>query len=160
MAEAEARGLRVVEGGPNAEGELVEEYLATLGGRPHFEYLENGYRASESSYVFTSQRVPRLTEAGVHHWFRRLRLPDWTASFVSPRTLRGAPWCGSGSRPARGSCAVLYWPLCTFCTTSSALLKVSVSEFLICCTRYWGALLLSASEATSSLLAGKLTTCR
>jgi site-specific recombinase XerD len=41
--------------------------------RPLFEYLKNGRRDLESPYVFISQRSPRLTEAGVHHWFRKLR---------------------------------------------------------------------------------------
>jgi uncharacterized protein YjbJ (UPF0337 family) len=53
-----------------------------------------------------------------------------------------------------------YWPPCTFCRTSSALLKFSVPEFLICSTSSWGALLPSALAATSSLPAGKLTPCR
>lgn len=41
--------------------------------RPLFEYLRGGGRAAESPYAFTSQRALRLTEAGVHHWFRKLR---------------------------------------------------------------------------------------
>jgi site-specific recombinase XerD len=42
--------------------------------RPLYEYLRgSGGRDTESPYVFTSQRAPRLTEAGVHHWFRKLR---------------------------------------------------------------------------------------
>jgi site-specific recombinase XerD len=41
--------------------------------RPLSEYLKGGFRDPESSYAFTSQRAPRLTEAGVHHWFRKLR---------------------------------------------------------------------------------------
>ncbi len=40
---------------------------------PLFEYLRGGGRAAESPYAFTSQRALRLTEAGVHHWFRKLR---------------------------------------------------------------------------------------
>jgi site-specific recombinase XerD len=40
--------------------------------RPLYEYLHGG-RDPESPYVFNSQRSPRLTEAGIHHWFRKLR---------------------------------------------------------------------------------------
>ncbi len=38
-----------------------------------FEYLQHGGRDKTSLYVFTSQRSERLTEAGVHHWFRTLK---------------------------------------------------------------------------------------
>ena len=41
--------------------------------RPLFEYLEHGGRDPESPSVFTSQRNQRLTEAGIHHWFRSLK---------------------------------------------------------------------------------------
>ncbi len=41
--------------------------------RPLFEYLEHGGRDPVSPYVFTSQRSQRLTEAGIHHWFRTLK---------------------------------------------------------------------------------------
>lgn len=41
--------------------------------RPLFEYLQHGGRDPESPYVFTSQRNQRLTEAGIHHWFRSLK---------------------------------------------------------------------------------------
>jgi site-specific recombinase XerD len=41
--------------------------------RPLFEYLQHGGRDKASPYVFTSQRSERLTEAGIHHWFRRLK---------------------------------------------------------------------------------------
>jgi site-specific recombinase XerD len=41
--------------------------------RPLFEYLEHGGRDPVSPYVFTSQRSQRLTEAGIHHWFRSLK---------------------------------------------------------------------------------------
>jgi integrase len=36
-------------------------------------YLKLGRRDLEIPYVYTSQRNQRLTEAGVHYWFRRLR---------------------------------------------------------------------------------------
>ncbi len=41
--------------------------------RPLHEYLRDGSRDAESPYVFDSQRSPRLTEAGVHHWLRTLK---------------------------------------------------------------------------------------
>jgi site-specific recombinase XerD len=41
--------------------------------RPLFDYLEHGGRDQDSPYVFTSQRNQRLTEAGIHHWFRTLK---------------------------------------------------------------------------------------
>ncbi len=37
------------------------------------EYLGSGQRQADSPYVFTSQRAERLTEAGIHHWFRALK---------------------------------------------------------------------------------------
>ncbi|MCY8478056.1 tyrosine-type recombinase/integrase [Bacillus atrophaeus] len=37
------------------------------------EYLEDGRKYKESPYVFTSQRADRLTEAGIEHWFRKLK---------------------------------------------------------------------------------------
>jgi site-specific recombinase XerD len=37
------------------------------------EYLAAGARKADSPYVFTSQRADRLTEAGIHHWFRTLK---------------------------------------------------------------------------------------
>lgn len=41
--------------------------------RPLYDYLQHGGRDPESIYVFTSQRSPRLTEDGIHHWFRTLK---------------------------------------------------------------------------------------
>lgn len=41
--------------------------------RPLFEYLHQQERGPDSPYVFISQRSPRLTEAGVHHWLRTLK---------------------------------------------------------------------------------------
>lgn len=37
------------------------------------DYLEAELRMSDSKYVFTSQRSERLSEAGVHHWFRSVK---------------------------------------------------------------------------------------
>lgn len=36
-------------------------------------YLEADLRSTDSEYVFTSQRSDRLSEAGMHHWFRTLK---------------------------------------------------------------------------------------
>jgi site-specific recombinase XerD len=41
--------------------------------KPLYEYLRAGGRDPESPYVFTSQRAERLSEAGIHHWFRTLK---------------------------------------------------------------------------------------
>jgi site-specific recombinase XerD len=40
--------------------------------RPLADYLQSGQRDAASPFVFTSQRAERLTEAGIHHWFRTL----------------------------------------------------------------------------------------
>ena len=41
--------------------------------RPLHAYLQMRARDESSPYVFTSQRSERLTEAGLHHWFRSLK---------------------------------------------------------------------------------------
>lgn len=45
--------------------------------RPLREYMtletDRGGRQPESPYVFTSQRTDRLSEAGIHYWFRTLK---------------------------------------------------------------------------------------
>jgi integrase len=41
--------------------------------RPLADYLTHGGRDPASPYVFTSQRAERLSEAGIHHWFRTLK---------------------------------------------------------------------------------------
>jgi site-specific recombinase XerD len=41
--------------------------------RPLYDYLQHGGRDPESVYVFTSQRSLRLSEDGIHHWFRTLK---------------------------------------------------------------------------------------
>src|SRR6266700_4042169 len=40
---------------------------------PLHAYLQKRSPDESSPYVFTSQRSPRLSEAGLHHWFRSLR---------------------------------------------------------------------------------------
>lgn len=54
-------------------GKVRDIDLLNAARRPLYEYIHHGGRDPESPYVFTSQRAPRLTEAGVHHWFRKLR---------------------------------------------------------------------------------------
>jgi site-specific recombinase XerD len=41
--------------------------------KPLYDYLRQGGRDPDSSFAFTSQRAARLTEAGIHHWFRALK---------------------------------------------------------------------------------------
>ena len=40
--------------------------------KPLYEYLKASADA-DRTYVFTSQRSERLTEEGIHHWFRALK---------------------------------------------------------------------------------------
>ncbi|GHO61788.1 hypothetical protein KSC_006800 [Ktedonobacter sp. SOSP1-52] len=40
---------------------------------PLHAYLQKRGRDESSPYVFTSQRGSRLSEAGLHHWFRSLK---------------------------------------------------------------------------------------
>lgn len=41
--------------------------------KPLYDYMQRGGRDPDSPYAFTSQRAERLTEAGIHHWFRSLK---------------------------------------------------------------------------------------
>lgn len=41
---------------------------------PLADYLETTQRKADSPFVFTSQQHERLTEAGIHHWFRTLKV--------------------------------------------------------------------------------------
>jgi site-specific recombinase XerD len=41
--------------------------------RPLHDYLQKGGRDQSSRYVFTSQRSTRLSEDGIHQWFRTLK---------------------------------------------------------------------------------------
>jgi len=41
--------------------------------RPLYAYLQQRSRDERSPYVFPSQRSSRLSEAGLHHWFRALK---------------------------------------------------------------------------------------
>ena len=41
--------------------------------RPLADYLVTAARKTDSPFVFTSQRHARLSEAGIHHWFRTLK---------------------------------------------------------------------------------------
>lgn len=48
--------------------------LVNAARRPLHAYLHHGGRDPDSPFVFTSQRSARLTEAGIAHWWRRLRV--------------------------------------------------------------------------------------
>ncbi len=54
-------------------GKFREIDLLNQARHPLFAYLQHGGRDPESPYVFTSQRNQRLSEAGIHHWFRALK---------------------------------------------------------------------------------------
>lgn len=41
--------------------------------RVMYDYLQHRERAEDSPFVFVSQRGPRLSDAGLHHWFRALK---------------------------------------------------------------------------------------
>ncbi|WP_373894769.1 tyrosine-type recombinase/integrase [Virgibacillus sp. CBA3643] len=41
--------------------------------RPIHDFLEDEKQKKDRPYVFFSQRSDRLTEAGIHHWFRNLK---------------------------------------------------------------------------------------
>lgn len=47
--------------------------LVNAARRPLYEYIYHGGRDPESPYVFTSQRSQRLTEAGVHRWWKNIK---------------------------------------------------------------------------------------
>lgn len=47
--------------------------LVNAARRPIYQYLQQGGRERTSPYVFTSQRSARLTEDGIHQWFRTLK---------------------------------------------------------------------------------------
>lgn len=47
--------------------------LVNAARRPLYLYLQQGGRDRGSSYVFTSQRSARLSEDGIHQWFRTLK---------------------------------------------------------------------------------------
>lgn len=55
-------------GGKLRDLDLTSEARASL-----HDYLTEGKRKPGSPFVFTSQRGDRLTEAGIHHWFRGLK---------------------------------------------------------------------------------------
>jgi len=55
-------------GGKTRDIDLVNDVRKALD-----TYLHHGGRDPESPYVFTSQREERLSEAGIHHWFRTLK---------------------------------------------------------------------------------------
>lgn len=54
-------------------GKMREIDLVNQVRRPLLEYLESGRRNQSSPYVFTSERSPRLSERGIHHWLKQLK---------------------------------------------------------------------------------------
>ena len=54
-------------------GKLREIDLVNAARRPLYAYLQHGGRNPESDFFFTSQRSDRLTEAGIHHWWCKLK---------------------------------------------------------------------------------------
>lgn len=56
-------------GGKHRELDLLNQAR-----KPLWEYRESHQRDYDSPYFFTSQRSPKLSEAGIHHWFRQLKL--------------------------------------------------------------------------------------
>ena len=55
-------------GGKSREIEVLNEVRFTL-----LKYVEERGQQVESPYFFSSQRSERLSEAGIHHWFRNLK---------------------------------------------------------------------------------------
>ncbi len=55
-------------GGKSRELDLLNQAR-----KPLWQYQHSGQREADSPYFFTSQRSPRLSEAGIHHWFRQLK---------------------------------------------------------------------------------------
>ncbi len=54
-------------------GKLRDIDLVNAARRPLYAYLQHGGRNLDSEFFFTSQRSERLTEAGIHHWWRKLK---------------------------------------------------------------------------------------
>ena len=54
-------------------GKEREIDLARPARRALYDFLQSGDRDPASQYTFTSQRAERLTEAGIHHWLRKLK---------------------------------------------------------------------------------------
>jgi site-specific recombinase XerD len=54
-------------------GKMRELDLVNEARRPLYEYLQNERRETLSPFFFLSQRHERLTESGVHQWFRTLK---------------------------------------------------------------------------------------
>jgi site-specific recombinase XerD len=54
-------------------GKLRVIDLINAARRPLYAYRQHGGRNLDSDFFFTSQRSDRLTEAGIHHWWRKLK---------------------------------------------------------------------------------------
>jgi integrase len=55
--------------------------------KPLATYLQRGGRDPESPFAFTSQREDRLSEAGIHHWFRTLKAQATAAQWPLIATI-------------------------------------------------------------------------
>jgi site-specific recombinase XerD len=58
-------------GGEGAKARDID--LSNEARRLLYDYLQHRERDEGSPFVFVSQRGPRLTDAGLHHWFRALK---------------------------------------------------------------------------------------
>ena len=62
-------------------GKMRQIDLLNEARRPLYQYLTQERKETASPYVFVSQRNERLTESGVHQWFRSLKAratkPEW-----------------------------------------------------------------------------------
>lgn len=47
--------------------------LVNAARRPLYEYIYHGGRDPQSAYTFTSQRSERLSEAGIHRWWKNIK---------------------------------------------------------------------------------------
>jgi len=69
--------------GPARDIDLPNEARRAL-----FDYLRERGRDEASVYVFLSQRSSRLSEAGLHHWFRTLKNQATPAEWEQIRAVR------------------------------------------------------------------------
>jgi site-specific recombinase XerD len=55
-------------------GKVRDINLRVEAQQPLFEYMQSGERNYDSPYSFTSQRHERLTEAGIHRWWKNMKM--------------------------------------------------------------------------------------
>ncbi len=70
----------------DSEGNARSIDLPNEARRALYVYLQRRKRDEPSPYVFPSQRADRLTEAGLHHWFRSLKahVPASERALIEP----------------------------------------------------------------------------